>query len=62
MTGSASSAAKCVRFELPAEYKVPHMGWNRLDIRRRPPILEGFDEGTYAYFVHSYYVVPRSGA
>src|SRR5580698_5513250 len=46
------------RFELPAEYKVPHMGWNRLQIRRRPPILSGLDDGVFAYFVHSYRVVP----
>ena len=48
-----------VRFELSAEYSVPHMGWNQLSIARRAPILEGIDEGTYFYFVHSYYVVPR---
>src|SRR3990172_6653849 len=48
-----------VRFELPAEYSVPHMGWNQLSIARRAPILEGIDEGTYFYFVHSYYVVSR---
>jgi imidazole glycerol-phosphate synthase subunit HisH len=48
-----------VRFELPTEYKVPHMGWNRLAIRRRPPVLAGIDEGTHAYFVHSYFVVPK---
>ena len=47
-----------VRFELPAEYSVPHMGWNQLSIARRAPILEGIKEGTYVYFVHSYYVVP----
>ena len=48
-----------VRFELPKEYSVPHMGWNQLLIPRRPPILEGIEEGTYFYFVHSYYVVPK---
>ena len=48
-----------VRFEVPREYSVPHMGWNQLSIARRAPILEGLDEGTYVYFVHSYYVVPR---
>ncbi len=48
-----------VRFKLPGEYKVPHMGWNRLQIRRRPPILEGLDDGVFAYFVHSYHVVPQ---
>ena len=47
-----------VRFELPPEYSVPHMGWNQVTIARRPPILEGIEEGTYFYFVHSYYVVP----
>ena len=48
-----------VRFELPPEYSVPHMGWNQLAIRRRAPVLEGIAEGTYFYFVHSYYVVPK---
>jgi glutamine amidotransferase len=48
-----------VRFDVPTEYKVPHMGWNELLIRRRAPILEGIPEGTHVYFVHSYYVVPK---
>jgi glutamine amidotransferase len=48
-----------LRFQIPAEYSVPHMGWNQLAIRRRPPILAGIEEGTYVYFVHSYYVAPR---
>ncbi len=43
----------------PAELKVPHMGWNSLAIKNRPPILEGLAEGTHVYFVHSYYVKPR---
>jgi glutamine amidotransferase len=47
-----------VRFQLPPEFSVPHMGWNQLAVRRRPPILEGIADGTYFYFVHSYYVVP----
>jgi len=50
---------KVVRFEVPAQYKVPHMGWNQARIVRRPPILEGIGEGTHFYFVHSYYVVPN---
>jgi glutamine amidotransferase len=49
---------KCVRFDLPRELKVPHMGWNRGTIKRRAPILEGLADGTFFYFVHSYYVVP----
>jgi glutamine amidotransferase len=47
-----------VRFDLPPEYKVPHMGWNQLHIRRRAPLLAGLPDQVYAYFVHSYHVVP----
>lgn len=49
-----------VRFELPHEYKVPHMGWNQLEIRRPAPILSGLTSGAHMYFVHSYYGVPRN--
>jgi glutamine amidotransferase len=45
------------RFEpADASLKVPHMGWNGLDIRRRAPHLDGLDDGARVYFVHSYYV------
>jgi imidazole glycerol-phosphate synthase subunit HisH len=39
------------------QLKIPHMGWNTLDVRRRHPVLEGIptgDHGLHAYFVHSY--------
>ncbi|WP_202079190.1 imidazole glycerol phosphate synthase subunit HisH [Caldalkalibacillus salinus] len=37
-------------------YKVPHMGWNRLEhLKKGHPILANIDQG-YTYFVHSYYV------
>src|SRR5262245_44642930 len=54
---------KCVRFDLASSaatrsLKVPHMGWNRGTIKRRAPVLEGLADGTFFYFVHSYYVVP----
>ncbi|MDS0296349.1 imidazole glycerol phosphate synthase subunit HisH [Halogeometricum luteum] len=39
--------------------KVPHMGWNELDVERDHPLVEGVD-GQYAYFVHSYYAVPEN--
>ena len=47
-----------VRFQVPAEYKVPHMGWNQLQIVRPAPLLAGLGEAPYMYFVHSYYVAP----
>lgn len=46
------------RFDLPSQYKVPHMGWNQARIQRPAPLLAGIDEGAYFYFVHSYYVAP----
>jgi imidazole glycerol-phosphate synthase subunit HisH len=48
-----------VKFDLPKDLAVPHMGWNQLDIRRPTPLLAGVAEGAYVYFVHSYYVVPK---
>jgi len=51
-----------VRFDVPPEYSVPHMGWNQLWVRRRAPILEGIAEGAYFYFVHSYFVAPRDAS
>lgn len=52
-------SGEVVRFSVAREYKVPHMGWNELTIRRRAPVLAGIADGTHFYFVHSYYVVPR---
>lgn len=51
-------AGDVVRFELPSEYAIPHMGWNQLEVRAKAPLLEGLEPGTYVYFVHSYYVRP----
>lgn len=47
-----------VRFEVPPEFKVPHMGWNQIEIHGDVPLLEGLSNDTYFYFVHSYYVAP----
>jgi glutamine amidotransferase len=49
---------KVVRFDVPPEYKVPHMGWNGCQIVRRSPVLAQMPEGTHFYFVHSYHCVP----
>jgi glutamine amidotransferase len=47
------------KFDIPSEYKVPHMGWNQVRFQRRAPIFEGISNGAHFYFVHSYYVVPE---
>lgn len=47
------------RFELPREYKIPHMGWNRVIHKHRSPLFTNIPDHESFYFVHSYYVVPR---
>ena len=34
--------------------KIPHMGWNELSIQQDHPLLDGVEDGTHVYFVHSY--------
>lgn len=36
--------------------KIPHMGWNSLDIKPGTRLFKGIDSGAYVYFVHSYYL------
>ena len=50
---------KVRRLPASAGIRVPHMGWNRLRLQRADPVLDGFADGDYAYFVHSY-AAPRS--
>ncbi len=54
---------KVVRFDFSGrkdekELKIPHMGWNSLQYRTPSPLYRDIPDGTYVYFVHSYYVVP----
>ena len=41
---------------LPNTMKVPHMGWNNLEIKQQNNFLEGVDDGSWVYFVHSYMI------
>ena len=43
--------------------KIPHMGWNTLDVKRSHPLLDGVrtgESGLHAYFVHSYQLEPKA--
>jgi glutamine amidotransferase len=52
---------KIVRFRLPPEFKVPHMGWNTVRfVQPNTPLTAGLKaDGEAFYFVHSYHVVPE---
>ena len=42
--------------KLPENVKIPHMGWNSLNIKKKNPLFEGLSQEPYVYFVHSYHV------
>jgi glutamine amidotransferase len=45
----------CVtRFESRDGLPVPHMGWNRVEVRSPTPLLRGLEDAPHLYFVHSY--------
>jgi len=45
---------------LPNKFKIPHMGWNSLKIKKSSPLLDGVPDSSWVYFVHSYRVKPKN--
>ena len=52
-SGLGYFAESCVRFSEGRE-KVPHVGWNSLEVRKGSRLLAGVEPGEYVYFTHSY--------
>jgi len=51
-------SGRVIRFS--NQLKVPHMGWNQINIKKPDmPIFQDIQDGSYMYFVHSYYVQPE---
>ncbi|MED5405991.1 MAG: imidazole glycerol phosphate synthase subunit HisH [Chloroflexota bacterium] len=44
---------------LPSGLKIPHMGWNSVNFEGQHPLVAGIPQGSYFYFVHSYYAAPK---
>jgi glutamine amidotransferase len=40
--------------------KIPHMGWNQVTPLKNHPLWDGIPKGSWFYFVHSYFVVPKN--
>ena len=47
---------KIVKFPEKEGFKIPHMGWNSIDIKDGSRLFKGISNNSYVYFVHSYYL------
>ena len=47
---------KIVRIPEGSGLKIPHMGWNSLNVRKGAALFKGLEKEPYVYFVHSYYL------
>ena len=53
--GLIQGSVRPIRDVIPADYKIPHIGWNALRFRKDCPIFRYLSEGDCVYFVHSFY-------
>ncbi len=53
--GLLKGSVRPIRDVIPAEYKIPHIGWNGLIFKKESSLLKYVNEGDCVYFVHSYY-------
>ncbi len=56
VAGIGALAGRIRRIPVGEYKKIPHMGWNSLNYPNPGRLFKGIDEGTYVYFVHSYYL------
>ena len=53
--GLIPGSVRPIRDVIPADYKIPHIGWNGLHLRGDCPLFKNIREGDCVYFVHSFY-------
>ena len=53
--GLIKGSVKPLQGYIPAELKIPHIGWNALTFTKNSPLFKSLTEGDHMYFVHSYY-------
>ena len=53
--GLIPGSVRPIRDVIPADYKIPHIGWNALRFRQENPLFKYVKEGDCVYFVHSFY-------
>lgn len=58
-TGLGLIPGEVVRFDIQ-DLKIPHMGWNALNIKKEAPLFKNLPEEAYVYFVHSYHLKTKA--
>ncbi len=53
---------KVRRFSESPSVKVPHTGWNQVEVQKDAPLFRGLNSGAYVYFNHSYYCQPENSS
>lgn len=53
--GLISGTVESIADAAPADYKIPHIGWNALHFKKETPLFKYIKDGDYVYFVHSFY-------
>lgn len=56
VSGLSLLPGRVVRIPNQAGYKIPHMGWNSISVNKSSRLFRGIEDGSYVYFVHSYYL------
>ena len=60
VAGLSLLPGEIVKFPENTQWKVPHMGWNSISINPKSRLLKGIPDGSYVYFVHSYYLKAKN--
>ncbi|MBQ7798904.1 MAG: imidazole glycerol phosphate synthase subunit HisH [Oscillospiraceae bacterium] len=53
--GLISGEIRPISDVIPADFKIPHIGWNALDFTKENPLFRYIKNGDHVYFVHSFY-------
>ena len=53
--GLLKGSVRPIRDVIPADYKIPHIGWNGLILKKESPLMKYINPGDCVYFVHSFY-------
>jgi len=55
-------AGKVVRFAESLSVKIPHTGWNQVEVQNDSSLFNGINSGAYVYFNHSYFCQPKNSS